>query len=181
MLAITVYFLEHDPALIERRLHVGPAAERERSQQIIQTVASALTCAVFIVPGLDHRFGWSPQLDPRWPIGGDAMAAAGFLMMFLAFRENTHAAATVGVEQGQRVVSSGPYRVVRHPMYAGAVLLFLATPVALGSLWGLIPATALVGVIAVRLLDEERYLAAHLPGYTSYCETVTTRLLPGVW
>ena len=105
----------------------------------------------------------------------------GFHLMFLALRENSHAAAIIAVEAGQRVVTSGPYRLVRHPMYTGAVLAFPATPVALGSLCALLPAVARPVVIVVRLLDEERYLAEHLAGYTTYCETVRLRLLPGLW
>jgi protein-S-isoprenylcysteine O-methyltransferase Ste14 len=181
VLFITRYFLERDPALIERRLNVGPAAEHEQTQKIVQAAASVLLCAVFVAAGLDHHFRWSIPIDALWVLVADGLVAAGFLVIFLVFRENSHASAIVEVESGQHVVETGPYRVVRHPMYAGAAVLFMATPVALGSLWALLPAAALSAALVVRLRDEERYLSEHLPGYTRYREAVRHRLLPGIW
>jgi protein-S-isoprenylcysteine O-methyltransferase Ste14 len=102
-------------------------------------------------------------------------------VIFLVFRANTHASATVQVGGDQRVITSGPYAVVRHPMYSGAVLLFLATPLALGSLWAYVPAVLLCGAVVARLLREERYLSSHLPGYDNYRRSVKVRLLPGIW
>ncbi len=177
---ITLYFLRHDRALIERRMQAGPGAESEPRQKLILKVASIALIAMYIVSPLDHRFGWS--FVPAWlALIADALVVLGFYGFFLPFRENASAAATVRVESDQRVISTGPYAVVRHPMYAAAVPLFLATPLALASWWGLIPAALLIATLVSRLLDEERYLARNLPGYTDYQRKVRTRLVPGVW
>jgi protein-S-isoprenylcysteine O-methyltransferase Ste14 len=164
VLFITLYFLKHDPALIERRMRVGPAAEQEKSQKIIQAIAGVLSCAVFIVPGFDHRFRWSSVPAPA-VLASDALVMLGLLLVFRVFQENSYTASTVQVEVNQQVIATGPYAQIRHPMYAGSILWFLATPFALGSLWAVLPAILLCGVIVVRLLDEERYLSANLSGY----------------
>lgn len=179
-LFITLYLLKHDPGLIARRLKVGPGAESEKTQKIIQALTAGLVCIMFIVPGFDHRLHWS-TVPTFSVVMADALVLAGFLIIFRVFQENSYAASTIQVEAHQPVISTGPYRYVRHPMYAGAVLLFLATPVALGSWWTLLVALVLVGVIVVRLLEEEKYLAKHLPGYDTYCQKVWYRLIPYVW
>jgi protein-S-isoprenylcysteine O-methyltransferase Ste14 len=177
---ITLYFLRHDRALIERRMQAGPGAETEPRQKLILTFASVGLIAMYVVSPLDYRFGWS--FVPAWlTLVGDALVVLSFYGIFLTFRENAFAAATVRVESEQRVISSGPYAVVRHPMYTAALALFLGTPLALGSLWGLIPAALLCAAIVLRLLDEENYLARNLPGYTDYQRRVRTRLVPGIW
>ena len=136
--------------------------------------------ATYVISPLDHRFGWSTV--PAWlTLAADAIVALGFYGFFLTFRQNAFAAATVKVESEQRVISTGLYAVVRHPMYASAVPLFLVTPLALGSWWGLVPAALLLATLVWRLLDEERYLARNLPGYTDYQNRVRTRLVPGIW
>jgi protein-S-isoprenylcysteine O-methyltransferase Ste14 len=177
---ITLYFLRHDRALIERRMQAGPGAETEPRQKLILTFASAALIAMYVVSPLDYRFGWS--FVPAWLVlAGDALVVLSFSGFFLTFRENAFAAATVRVESEQRVISSGPYAFVRHPMYTAALTLFLGTPLALGSLWGLIPAALLCVAIVLRLLDEENYLARNLPGYADYQRRVRTRLVPGIW
>jgi protein-S-isoprenylcysteine O-methyltransferase Ste14 len=180
-LAIMLYFLKRDPALIERRLKAGPSAEPETSQKTIQTIAIVMMLAVFLVAGLDRRLHWSRVLPPFVVLVADGFVVLGYIVIFRAFQANRYAAAVVEVSEGQIVAQTGPYRRVRHPMYSGALLLFLATPFALGSLWALIPAVALVAVVAVRLLDEERYLSKHLPGYREYCRQVRFHLIPGIW
>src|SRR5882724_7090035 len=160
--AITLYFLRHDRALIERRMHAGPGAETEPRQKLILTFASAALIAMYIVSALDYRFGWS--FVPVWLVlAGDALVVLSFHGFFLTFRDNAFAAATVRVENEQRVISSGLYAFVRHPMYTAALALLLGTPLALGSFWGLIPAALLCAAIVLRLLDEENYLARNLP------------------
>ncbi len=179
-LIITVYFLKHDPRLVERRMEVGPVAEQEEAQRRIQAVASVLTCALLIIPAMDHRLHWSSV--PLWAVlVADAALAVAFLLAFLVFRENSHAAGIVKVEADQRVISTGPYAIVRHPFYAAAVLAFVSAPVALGSWWGLAVVLPILGVIAVRLLHEERFLTENLAGYSSYCQEVRARLIPFVW
>lgn len=178
--AITRHFLVHDRALIQRRLVVGPAAERERSQKWIQALASVLFIGFHVVAGLDHRYGWS-AVAPFWSLLGAAGVLAGFGVVFLTFRENSHTSAVIEVGAGQTVVSTGPYAVIRHPMYAGALLLFLGGALALGSLPDLAIAAALGLAMVLRLRSEERFLVENLPGYEAYRRRVRHRLLPGIW
>ena len=179
-LLLTLYFLRRDPALIVRRMNAGPQAETEPKQKIILWCATASLVALYLVSALDHRFGWSRVPAPLALIG-DAFVVLGFYGIFLTFRENAFAAATVRVDKGQPVIATGPYGLVRHPMYSAALVLFSATPIALGSLWGLVPAAVLAAVIVWRLRSEEEYLARNLPGYDDYRRTVPARLVPGVW
>jgi protein-S-isoprenylcysteine O-methyltransferase Ste14 len=178
--ALTVYFLRHDPALVERRMKAGPGAEKEPQQKLIMTVASAGMIALYLVSALDYGFSWS-RVPAAVSLIANAFVLLGFAGIFWTFRENAYAAATVRVEQNQPVIATGPYAIVRHPMYTAALPLFLATPPALGSWYGLIPAAVVVLAIIWRLLDEETHLARELPGYTDYRARVRARLLPGVW
>lgn len=180
VLLITLHFLSHDPGLIGRRLEAGPGVERRRSQRVIQTAASVLFCATLAAPGVERHF--HPSTLP-WTVvlAADVLVAAGFAIVFLVFRENSYASSAIEVAPGQRLVSTGPYAHVRHPMYAGAGLMLLATPPALGSIWALGCALLLCGAIVARLLDEERYLSANLPGYDEYRRKVRCRLIPHVW
>jgi protein-S-isoprenylcysteine O-methyltransferase Ste14 len=179
-LAITLYFLRCDRALIERRLRAGPLAETQRTQQLIQLAATVLIAALMIVGGLDYRFGWS-ALASFVPAGGDVLVIVGFTIVFAAFKANSFAGGTITSHTGQHVVSSGAYRFVRHPMYAGAMLALLATPFALGSVRAVGIAVAICAIVVVRLLDEEHYLRGHLAGYAAYCDAVHERLIPKVW
>lgn len=179
-LVLTLYFLRHDPALIARRMKAGPTAEREPRQKIIQGIASILVCALFILSALDHAFGWS-SVSPVTALIADAFVLLGFTVMFLAFRANSFAASTIRVDREQRVIDTGLYGIVRHPMYVGAVIMFLATPIALGSWWGLVPVAPLTAAIMWRLTAEEDFLVHNLPGYADYRGKVRARLIPGVW
>ena len=162
------------------RVKAGPVAETERSQQIIQSLASLLSIGLFIIAGLDFRFGWS-DVPSVLSLIADGGAALGFYVVFLVFRENSYTRATIEVSAGQRVITTGPYGVVRHPMYAGASILLIFTPIALGS-WVAIPfAIMIILAIAARLLDEERFLSAKLSGYTEYRRKVHYRLIPFIW
>jgi protein-S-isoprenylcysteine O-methyltransferase Ste14 len=179
-LAITVYLARKDPALLARRTQAGPIAEKERSQKVIQGVASISFLSTLVVPALDRRLGWS---HAPWPVvlAGDALVLLGFIIVFRVFRENTFTSSVIEVASGQRVIDSGPYAIVRHPMYAGGLILVAGIPMALGSLVGFATLPPFVVVIAWRLLDEERFLAAHLPGYEAYRQKVPWRLIPRVW
>jgi protein-S-isoprenylcysteine O-methyltransferase Ste14 len=179
-LAITAYLLRKDPKLLERRVRGGPFAEKEMGQKITQFVASIVFVAVFVLSALDHRFHWS-TVAPRVVLTGDALVAVGLLVVFLVFRENTFASATIAVDADQKVVSTGPYALVRHPMYVGGIIMLVGTPLALGSLWGLFAIVPITLAIVWRLLDEERFLAKNLPGYAEYRETVRYRLVPFLW
>jgi len=176
----TLYFLRHDPALLARRLRAGPTAEREPTQKRIQLFASIFVCAIFVVSALDDRMAWSSVPNTAVAIG-NATVAAGFFLIFLVLRENSFASAIIEVGKGQRVIDTGPYAILRHPMYAGALVLFGGVPLALGSWWGLFTLLPVAAIFAIRLIEEEKYLAHNLPGYTEYCSKVTDRLIPGVW
>ena len=177
---ITAYLMRNDRELLARRVRGGPTAETQKSQQVIQGLASLFFIALYIVPSLDYRFHWS-YVAPVVSWVADAFVALGFYIVFLVFRENSYTSATIEVSGEQQVISSGPYAVVRHPMYAGAFLLLLATPLALGS-WVSIPLPIpVILVIIVRLLDEEKFLSANLSGYEVYRQKVRYRLLPYIW
>ncbi|HEX4608045.1 MAG TPA: isoprenylcysteine carboxylmethyltransferase family protein [Urbifossiella sp.] len=177
--AVTLYLMKYDPALLERRMHGGPAAETEPAQRVIMGVVSVAYVAMFVISGLDRRFEWSAV--PAYAVaGGYALVVAGFAVEFLVFRENSFTSATIAVGAGQVVVSTGPYALVRHPMYDGALLMLLGTPPALGSWWGLLAFVPLAAGIVWRLLDEERFLSRNLPGYAAYCARVRSRLIPGI-
>ncbi len=178
--AITGYLMRKDPRLLERRVRAGPVAEKETRQKIIQLVASLSFVGMMILPGLDHRFGWS-AVPPYVAIVGDGLVALGFFGVFLVFKENTFASAVIEIGAEQRVVSTGPYAIVRHPMYAAALVLIPGVPLALGSWWGLLTIIPITAAIVLRLLDEERFLTNNLPGYREYQQTVRYRLAPFVW
>jgi len=177
---ITAYLVKNDRELLAGRVRAGPVAETLKTQQMIQSLASLFFIGLFIVPGLDFRFDWS-NVPPVMSLISDGIVALGFYFIFLVFRENSYTRATGEVSAGQKVISTGPYALVRHPMYAGAMLLILFTPVALGS-WVAAPfSLPLILVIVARLLDEERFLKANLSGYEEYCQKVRYRLVPLIW
>jgi len=177
---ITAYLIRYDRELLARRVRGGPTAETQKSQQVIQSLASLFFIALFIVPGLDYRFSWS-DMPPAISLVSDGFVALGFYIVFLVFRENSYTSATIEVSDEQKVISSGPYGVVRHPMYAGAFLLLLFTPLALGS-WVAVPLPIpLILVIVTRLLDEEKFLSSNLSGYDVYRLKVPYRLVPYIW
>jgi len=178
--ATTWYLQTHDRELLRRRLAAGPRAEKELRQKLIQQVASLAFATMFIVSGLDRHFR-SSLVSTRLVLLGNVFVVAGLGVIFLTFRENSYASAIIDTASGQPVISTGPYAVVRHPMYAGALILLLGTPVALGSLWGLVPFLFLLATIVWRLLDEERLLARDLPGYQEYRLRVRYRLVPFLW
>jgi len=180
VLVVTLYFLKHDPALVQRRLKGGPVAEKEPVQRKILWLTSALFVLLFVFPGLDHRFGWS-HVPASLVIVADILVVVGFAIVFVTFKANSYTAAIIEVAPDQPVISAGPYAIVRHPMYIGALVMLLATPIALGSLWGVIIALGLVACIVWRILTEEEFLVRNLPGYAEYRERVRYRLVPGVW
>jgi protein-S-isoprenylcysteine O-methyltransferase Ste14 len=175
-----VYLSRRDPALLERRMRGGPTAEPERAQRIIMWLVSLGFVALLVVPALDHRFGWS-ELPPGVALAGNVLVLIGFYGIFRVYRVNTFGGATIRVTADQKVITTGPYAVVRHPMYASASLYLIGTPLALGSCWGLVPLALIVPALIWRLLDEERLLARDLAGYSAYQRQVRYRLVPGIW
>jgi protein-S-isoprenylcysteine O-methyltransferase Ste14 len=177
---VTVDLLRRDPALLERRMKGGPTAERRPIQRFIMLGASLGFVSLLLLPALDFRFKWSVVPVPLVVIG-DVLFAAGFGFIGRVYRENTFTSATIEVVKGQQVITTGPYAVVRHPMYSSALLYLIGTPLALGSYWGFLGLGLMLPFLLWRLLDEERLLARDLPGYREYTGRVRYRLIPYVW
>jgi len=175
--AILIYLVKNDPALLARR---ADNSETERSQKVIHSLVNLAFLAAEVVPALDHRLGWS-SVPIYFVVTGDGLVALGMLIIFFVFRENTFTASTIQVAEDQKVISTGVYALVRHPMYVGGLIFIFGIPLALGSWWGLLTFIPVTIVIAWRLLDEERFLANNLSGYAEYRSKVKSRLIPFVW
>lgn len=176
----TVHLAVRYPAAFQRRLRSGPLAETRLAQKLINVGIIVAVMAVSVVSALDHRFGWSAV--PVWLVAaGNLLVAAGIVLAYVVIAQNNYAAATITVEAGQEVVSTGLYGIVRHPMYVGALVMTFGTPLALGSYWGLVVVVPAIGIFALRILDEERAMRDELDGYPEYLAKVRYRLVPGVW
>ena len=177
MLIAGFVMLAKSPEFLKKRLD---AKEKQAAQKGVLAFSGLMFLAAFVVAGLDHRFGWSQM--PTWVV---ILASVLFLVAYGLYaevmRENAYLSRTIRVEEGQRVVSTGLYGIVRHPMYAVTLLLFLMMPLVLGSWYALIPMAFYPVIIAVRLLDEEKLLARELPGYADYQKKVKYRLVPFIW
>lgn len=177
---IGVYLSLKDPALLERRKQIGPAAEQSPAQKIIISIAILADLGLFVFCALDHRFGWS-RMPAYISLVGDALVALGLFIDLLVFRENSYGASNIKVEEEQRVTSTGPYAFVRHPMYVGVLIMIIGAPLALGSWWGLGIIALVVPGLAWRILDEEKLLEKDLLGYQEYEQKVRYRLVPYLW
>jgi protein-S-isoprenylcysteine O-methyltransferase Ste14 len=175
--AIFIYLAKNDPDLLARRVKT---AEKTKTQKIIRFLVNVTFTVVIVASVLDHRFAWS-AISLRVVLVGDTLVVLGMLIIFLVFRENTFTAQTVEVEAGQKVISTGPYALVRHPMYVGGLVFILGIPLSLGSWWGLFIVVLFTPVMVWRILDEEKLLAKDLPGYAEYRNRVKYRLVPSVW
>lgn len=172
-----IYFLKRSPDLLERRMR---SKEKEKEQKTIILLSSIVFLIGFAIPGLDHRFYWS-EVPVCLVIAANVFVLLGYLIVFFAMRENRYASRIIEVEKGQKVISTGPYAIVRHPMYTGVVPMFLFTPIALGSFWALIPFLFLPILLVFRILNEEKVLLKELPGYKEYCQKIHYRLIPLIW
>ena len=177
-----IYFYRRDPALVRRRLHTKEKIEAQK--WIMRTVFVILFIA-FLIPGLDFRLGWTNRWVgsvPLWlKIASLVVVETCYLLVIWVLDVNRYAARTIQVEAEQQVVSTGPYKWIRHPMYFGSVVMFLFVPLALGSYVAL-PVFALVlPIYVLRLLNEEKVLRHELPGYPEYCEATPYRLVPYLW
>ena len=177
MLFVLRYFLKNDPRFLERRARV---AEKEKEQKLIQWINLSIFISAFIIPGLDRRFGWS-DVPVEVIIITDAVILGGYLIIFLVFRQNSYASRIIEINIGQKVITTGLYSLVRHPMYLGVLIMYLPTPLALGSYWGLIPMAFLPVSLVFRILNEEKVLSENLEGYNEYCLTTKYRLIPHIW
>ncbi len=177
MAFVLFYLIKYDPELLIRRLKMR---EKESTQKRVVSVSIVYLLAVFLLPGFDRRFGWSDV--PVWVVLAAAgLTLLGYGVIFLVFRENRYAARVVEVTEGQKVIDSGPYAIVRHPMYVGTVLMYVFSPLALGSWWATLLGLGIIPILVIRILNEEKVLAGELDGYEAYRQKVRFRLLPGVW
>jgi protein-S-isoprenylcysteine O-methyltransferase Ste14 len=178
--AIGLYLARTDPALLERRLKIGPGAETRAAQKAIISLAFLSFVALFVISALDYRLGWS-KMPASVSIVGDILVVLGLVIDLRVFRENSYGASTVEIAEGQTVISTGPYALVRHPMYVGVLITVLGMPLALGSYWGLVFMFVNVPILVLRIRDEEAMLQQELDGYVDYMRHVRYRLLPGLW
>jgi protein-S-isoprenylcysteine O-methyltransferase Ste14 len=176
----TLNLMKNDPALLERRMRSGPTAEKRVAQKVIMSCATVLYMAILVFSGIDHRLGWS-HLPIVVVLIGECMIALGFVVTHLVFQENSFASSTIEIAEGQKVISTGPYRLVRHPMYCGGLVLLLGIPLALGSLWSVLIFLPLVPALMWRIVDEEKLLSKQLDGYSEYCTKVKYRLIPWLY
>lgn len=176
----SVYLIRTNPAALERRMRPGPFAETRMVQKVIISVVFVAFMAMFVVSALDHRFGWSP-VPATVSLVGDVLVAIGLGLAMAVIIQNSYAAANVTVEADQKLVSTGLYGIVRHPMYTGNVVMMVGVPLALGSYWGLLFLIPGLIVLAVRIRDEEELLGQELDGYSEYTQRVQYRLAPHVW
>jgi protein-S-isoprenylcysteine O-methyltransferase Ste14 len=175
-----IYLLRTNPAALQRRMRGGPTAETRIVQKSVMGGLWLSLAAMIVVSALDHRFGWSP-VPTAICLVGDVLVAAGVGVMTLVVIQNSYAAATVHVEAGQQLASGGLYGLVRHPMYAGNLIMMVGIPLALGSYWGLVFVVPALIVLALRIRDEEKLLQEELDGYREYTQKVRHRLVPHIW
>jgi protein-S-isoprenylcysteine O-methyltransferase Ste14 len=182
VISFYLYFYKHDPQLLERRLQ---SKEKVSEQRLLIRLLKLLFFAAFLLPGLDYRFGWSRNslgAVPMWlTLLAQVLLLGGLLFVFWVLKVNSFASRTIQVEAGQSVISDGPYRMVRHPMYSGSVVMWLVIPLALGSYFAWPAFALLIPVYVFRLLNEEKVLRQELPGYPAYCLRTRYRLVPFVW
>jgi len=177
MIFVLTYLIGRDPELLERRMRMR---EKETEQKLIIKLSILFFVIALLIPGFDKRFGWS-SVPLEVIVTADVIVLAGYMVFVLVLRENRYASRIVEVERKQKVVTTGPYAVVRHPMYSGALLMWGFSPLALGSYWGMIPNVLLVVLIVARIRNEEKILNRQLEGYSEYTQKVRYRLVPGIW
>ena len=177
MFFVAPYLMIKDPALLERRMRMR---EKESTQQKIIALSFLYFLVAFTLPGFDVRFGWS-NVPPLVSIIADVFVLAGYMTFVWVMTVNSYLSRIVEVDTGQKVVSTGPYGIVRHPMYAGVTVMYIASALALGSYWAMIPAALIIPLLAARIRNEEEVLLRDLPGYEEYRQQIKYRLLPGIW
>ncbi len=171
------YLSRHSPELLERR---GRMREKEPEQRRVIMLSFIPSVAAFLLPGLDRRWGWS-HVPTAFVVAADLLVVLGCALYVLVLRENRYASRTIATEPGQQVTTTGPYAQVRHPMYVAMMIIYVGTPLALGSFWAMIPAALIVPILVTRILNEEKLLERDLAGYREYTKKTRYRLLPGIW
>jgi protein-S-isoprenylcysteine O-methyltransferase Ste14 len=179
-LIYTVYLGVKNPDVLRRRMRAGPTAETRPVQKVVAAGVYVVYTALLVISGLDHRFGWS-RVPAAVSLSGDVLVALGLGITMLVVIQNSYAAATITVEAGQKVVSTGLYGLVRHPMYSGAIVMLVGIPLALASYWALVALIPVPIGLAYRILDEEKALLQELDGYGEYMQDVHYRLVPHAW
>jgi protein-S-isoprenylcysteine O-methyltransferase Ste14 len=174
---VFLYLLKHDPDFLERRIRMK---EKLPVQRLLMKISWLYVVAVFTLPGFDRRYHWS-SIPPLIVIAADVIIFAAYILFVLVLKENRYASRVIEVESDQKIVTTGPYRFIRHPMYLAALTIYIATPVALGSWWALMPAVLAIPIVIVRLLSEEKLLRKELKGYEEYMRNTNYRLIPGIW
>ena len=171
------YLYKNDKELLQKRLNTQEKEEGQKAYTILGGVSLA---AAFAGSGLDHRFGWS-SVSVTFTVAALIVMLAGFALFAVTLAQNSYASRVVEIQRGQRVIDTGVYSVVRHPMYVAAILLFLASPVVLGSWYAVIPVLIYIAGIVLRIINEEKLLRDGLPGYSEYTKKVKYRLIPFIW
>jgi protein-S-isoprenylcysteine O-methyltransferase Ste14 len=177
MVLALVYLIKYDPELLERRMRMK---EKEGKQKLIVQLSFLYFLLTFLLPGFDKRFEWS-HVPTGIVVLADILVLVGYSMFFLVLRENRYASRIIEVVQGQKVISTGPYALVRHPMYLGMSLMYISSPVALGSYWAIIPSLLIIPLLVARIKNEEAVLIKELEGYQEYLQKTKFRLFPGIW
>lgn len=177
MMYVLNYFMKRDPGFLERRART---TEKVKEQKLIQLLNLPLFMSAFIVPGFDRRFGWS-DIPVEVIIITDLVILGGYMIVFQVFKQNSYASRIIEIDKDQKVISTGLYSLVRHPMYFGVLIMYLPTPLALGSWWGLIPMAMLPVTLVFRIINEEKILKENLEGYKEYCGKTRYRLIPYIW
>jgi protein-S-isoprenylcysteine O-methyltransferase Ste14 len=178
--AIGLYLALKDPVLLERRKKFGPAQEQSPVQKIVISIGVLALLGMFVFSALAHRFGWSP-VPVYGSLAGDGLVALGLFIDLLVFKENSYGGSTIETVVDQKVISTGPYAIVRHPMYVGVLIMIIGIPLALDAWWGLAIIALAVPALILRILDEEKFLKKDLPGYVEYTQRVHYRLVPYLW
>jgi len=172
-----IYFLKNEPDLMARRLRMR---EKQPEQKKLMLFSYLYLFVTYLLPGFDRRFEWS-DVPYAVVIMADVLILLGYALVFLVFKENRYASRIIEVEKSQSVISSGPYAVIRHPMYAGAMLMYVTAPLALGSYWAMILSPLLIPIVVARIFNEEAVLCKELKGYQEYTQKVKYRIIPGLW
>jgi len=172
-----VYLIKKDPELLRKRLQLK---ERQKQQNSLMKFTAVFFLLAYTLPGFDYRFGWSQV--PLWlVILAEVIMILGYAMFVEVMRENSYASRIIEIQEGQKLIDTGLYGIIRHPMYTAAMLIYLASPFVLGSFYTLIPILLLPVILVIRIRNEEKLLLKELPGYEAYREKVRYRLIPGLW